>query len=202
MYPLIPYKYFVIYTDLSSEKARRLAADNIAPPRSLFQARIPGKEFEGSVASDGFTINRMISYRNSFLPILNGRFKPIKMGTKINIYVTWHPIILVLSLIFLYPFFEMVVMALKDLLINGHINVGNFDSMGALIGVLYLIGQILFVLETKRAEQFVRTIYKNHEQFPSPEETIPRRSTKQTAFIIIGLAFVVGLFISWLYFGR
>ncbi len=202
MYPLIPYKHFVINTNLSSEEAGRLAADNLAPPRSLFQARIYGKKFEGSVASDGFTINRIIRYRNSFLPVLNGRFKPHKKGTKIDIYVTWHPIILVLSPIFFYPFFEMVVMAIKDLLINGHINASNLDSMGTPIGFLYLIGQILFVFEAKKAERFVRMIYEKHEQFPDSEETVRQQSTKQTAFIIVGLAFIAGLFISWLYFGR
>jgi hypothetical protein len=202
MYPLIPYKYFVIYTNISSEKAERLAADNIAPPRSLFQARTPGKEFEGSVASDGFTINRIISYRNSFLPILNGRFKPLKKGTKISIYITWHPIILILSPIFLYPFFEMVVIAIKDLLINGHITASNLDSTGTSMGFLYLIGQILFVFEAKKVEQFVRKIYEKHEQFPYSEKTVQQQSTKQTAFIIVGLVFIAGLFISWLYFGR
>ena len=203
MYPLIPYKYFVIYTNLSSEKAGKLMAEIIAPPpRSLFQARVPGKEFVGSVASDGFTINRIISYKNSFLPTINGRFKPHKKGTKISVYATWHPIILVLAPMFLYPFFEMVVMVIKDFLINGRIDVGNLDSMGTSMGILYLIGQILFVLETKRAEQFVRTIYKNHEQFSDSEETIQWQNREQTAFIIVGLAFVAGLFFSWLYFGR
>lgn len=202
MYPLIPYKYFVIYTNLSDEKAGKLVAENITQPRSLFQARIPGKRFEGSVASDGFTINRIISYRNSFLPTLNGRFKPFKKGTRVNIYITWHPIILVLSPIFLYPFFQMAVMAIRDLLINGYVNAENLGSVGTLMGLLYLIGQISFVLETKKMEQFVRMIYKDYERFPDPEEIIQKRCAKQTALIIGGVAFVAGVFISWLYFGH
>jgi hypothetical protein len=173
MYPLIPYKYFAIYTNLSVEEAGRLATDNIAPTRSLFQARIPGKEFEGSVASDGFTMNRIIHYRNPFLPNLNGRFKPLKKGIKINIYITWHPVILIfLFPIFFYQFFELVVIAIKEFLINGHINASNLYSLGAPEVIIYLIAQILFVLETKKAEQFVRNVYEKHEQLPVSENTV------------------------------
>ncbi|MBC7879628.1 MAG: hypothetical protein H7Y59_20860 [Anaerolineales bacterium] len=167
MYPLIPYKHFVINTNLSSEEARRLAADNIAPHRSIFQAHISGKEFEGSAASDGFTINRIIRYRNSFLPVLNGKFKPHKNGTKIDIYVTLHPIILVLSPIFFYPFFEMVVMVIKDSIINGYFNTSELDSLGMSIGALYFIGLIAFGVEASKAEKFIRMIYKKHEKSPN-----------------------------------
>lgn len=160
MFPLIPYKHFVINTKLSNEEARRLVEKNIAPSRSIFQARIPGKEFEGSTGSDGFTINRIISYRNSFLPVLNGRFKPNKLGTKIDVYVTLHPIILVFFPIFFYPFFEMIVMAIKDSIVSGHFNPSRFDSLGMFSGVLYFIGQIAFGFETNKAEKFIRMIYK------------------------------------------
>jgi hypothetical protein len=201
MFSLIPYKHLAITTNLSIKDSAILIADNIsAPPTSLFR-RSSGSGFEGSVSRDGFTINRIIHYRNSFLPVLNGRFSPHKRGTKIEIYITLHPIILILSPIFFYPFFEMVVMVIKDFLLTGNINANNLDPMGTGTGFLYLVGIIAFGFEAKKVETFVKMVYEKHEQLPKSEKTT-QQSAARIAYAISGLAFIAGLIISWLSFGR
>jgi hypothetical protein len=200
MYPLIPYKYFVIDTNLSFEDARSLVGDNIAPPRSFFQTRTPGKEFEGNVASDGFTINRAILYRTFFLPFLNGRFIQYKSGTRIKMYITLHPIKLVLSSILFYPLFEMIVLVIRDFLINSHINVNNLSSTGTFLGYFYLIGLLLFGFEAKKAEKFIRMIYKKYEHPTNATILAQQNQLQRMAFTIGGLALIAGLIISWFFF--
>jgi len=51
-----------------------------------------GFEFEGMVSPQGFRISRIISYRNSCIPILSGRFEPFSAGTRIVIEMKMHPL--------------------------------------------------------------------------------------------------------------
>ena len=160
MYPLIPYQHFVINTSLASEEIARLVLDNISPPRSLSQPPAPGKEFEGSVSRDGFTINRIIRGRDSFLPVLNGRFTSIPKGTKVDLYLTPHPIVIVFLLIVCFPLFEMLIVALKDFVLNGDINVPSLSPLGIFAGCLYLIGLVSFGRESKKAVEFAKRILR------------------------------------------
>jgi hypothetical protein len=41
--------------------------------------------FEGSVEGDHFKINRIIDYRNSFLPIIEGRFRGEDSGSRVTL---------------------------------------------------------------------------------------------------------------------
>ena len=150
----------MINTNLSSEEVLRLVSENIAPPRSLFQAHIPEKAFEGSVASDGFTINRIIHGRNSFLPVLNGRFSSAPRGTKIDLYLAPHPIVIIFLLIIFAPFLEMIFVALRDFVLLGQIGGSSLSQFGILSGCLYAIGLISFGLESRKAEEFVKKVLK------------------------------------------
>jgi hypothetical protein len=58
-----------------------------------------GFEFEGCVSPQEFRISRIISYRNSCIPIISGRFEPFGAGTRIVIEMAMHP----LGYVFLVP---------------------------------------------------------------------------------------------------
>ena len=51
-----------------------------------------GFEFEGDVSPQAFNISRIISYRNSCIPVIRGRFEPSAAGTKIVIEMKMHPL--------------------------------------------------------------------------------------------------------------
>ena len=51
-----------------------------------------GFEFEGDVSPQGFNISRLISYRNSCIPVIRGRFEPSANGTRIVIEMNMHPL--------------------------------------------------------------------------------------------------------------
>jgi hypothetical protein len=53
----------------------------------------PKTPFAGKVSAHGFRIIRVVSGRDSFNPMLYGRFLPAPNGTQVSVVVTWHPIV-------------------------------------------------------------------------------------------------------------
>ncbi|OPY65440.1 MAG: hypothetical protein A4E63_02972 [Syntrophorhabdus sp. PtaU1.Bin050] len=52
------------------------------------------KIFEGKVSWEGFKITRIIHYRNSFLPIVQGRFRQEEPGISISVRMYLHPFVI------------------------------------------------------------------------------------------------------------
>jgi hypothetical protein len=71
-----------------------------------------GFKFEGSVSPQEFRISRIISYRNSCIPIISGRFEPSGAGTRIVIEMKMHPLGYVLLVVGMVLSFQMPVMIL------------------------------------------------------------------------------------------
>jgi hypothetical protein len=63
-------------------------------PRSWAQRYFSsgGFQFEGDVSQQGFNITRIISYRNSCIPVIRGRFEPSPTGTRIVVEMNMHPL--------------------------------------------------------------------------------------------------------------
>ncbi len=86
MYPLIPYKRFVIRTNLSCAQAADTLRQFVGPRRigtPVWSTDAP--DFRGEVWPDRFKIQRVIRYRNSFLPVLHGSFTPNGNETLIDV---------------------------------------------------------------------------------------------------------------------
>jgi hypothetical protein len=65
------------------------------PPRQTWMQRqfsSGGIEFEGDLSPREFKISRIISYRNSCLPVIRGRFEPSATGTRVVIEMKMHPL--------------------------------------------------------------------------------------------------------------
>lgn len=63
-------------------------------PRSWAQRHFStgGFEFEGCLSPQEFTISRIVSYRNSCIPVIRGRFEPSATGTRIVVEMKMHPL--------------------------------------------------------------------------------------------------------------
>lgn len=100
---MFPYEKFTINTSLHPEIVRqKLLA--VVEPRKAIRWKINNyeKPYEGEVGDHSFEINRIINYRNSFLPIIKGKIYPEGMGSKIDIKMAMHPFVVVFMSIWLW----------------------------------------------------------------------------------------------------
>jgi hypothetical protein len=85
---LIPYEKFQINTDLSSvELVKRIKT--FTGEKTFFNFN-PSHEFSGHVNEYEFEITKNISYRNSFLPIIEGKIEQKTTGTQVTISMRLH----------------------------------------------------------------------------------------------------------------
>ncbi|HMN29117.1 MAG TPA: hypothetical protein PKE45_13275 [Caldilineaceae bacterium] len=102
MLPLLPYKQFVVDSAYSPEQLQSLLAQAVMPRRSWAERFRPAaKPFEGEITVDGFRISRSISYRNSVLPVITGRFSASARGTRIEIRMSLHPVVVLFAFVWL-----------------------------------------------------------------------------------------------------
>lgn len=98
--PLLPYERFIIETPLLPARAAQALADNVEPRRLLRFGR-GEKAFEGEVADNGFSIQRVIGYRNSFLPRIQGTFERSPNGTRVSGTMKLHPLALAFMVVWM-----------------------------------------------------------------------------------------------------
>jgi len=159
MYPIIPYKRLIIHTSLTADDAARILA-KVVTPRPwyyLFWNR-PTPGFEGHVSRNGFNINRAIGYRNSFLPVLHGRFRFSANGTAVDVRMVMHPTVM-LFLLFWYvilaiALFEFVTDAVQGASISGR----DWIPFGMLV-FIYLMVFFSFGFEAERATRLLNKIF-------------------------------------------
>jgi hypothetical protein len=147
MFPLIPYKHIVIDTSLTKDKAKGIVS----------HALYGGKEFTGKVSENGFTLVRIIHYRNSFLPVLYGKFKMVDKLARIDIHMTLHPGVAIFALFWLG--------IVGYWLINSPVNwMGSRYNNGTwiFIGLVFFLYWMIFFafgFEVKRSENAIRRLF-------------------------------------------
>ena len=86
---LLPRDSFTIHTALSPEAVAATLETWVEPKQWLRFGR-GEKAFEGEYSSRGFKISRIINYRNSFIPVVRGTFRPGPRGVTIAVTMTLH----------------------------------------------------------------------------------------------------------------
>ncbi len=85
---IIPYEKFQIESSLSvAEVLRRIARRTEKKQLFNFSSSLP---FSGDVTDRGFEITKNISYRNSFLPVIEGKVEQTKSGSRVTIAMRLH----------------------------------------------------------------------------------------------------------------
>ena len=92
--PFLPFETLVIETSLSKEEVATNLANNIEPAKIRFWLKPDRKAFEGRLRNDEFKITRIISYRNSFLPIIIGKLHAVGNSTHIIIKMRPHLVVM------------------------------------------------------------------------------------------------------------
>ncbi|WP_213278501.1 hypothetical protein [Chryseobacterium indologenes] len=85
----LPYERITYKTNLSEQEVlTRLSG--FVEPKKFGLGRNSMKDYEGSVNKNSFEISKVIQYRNSFLPQINGRIHNDNDGTQIQVTFSLH----------------------------------------------------------------------------------------------------------------
>lgn len=106
---------YIINSRKTKAEIIQILKENISEKRSIFY-RSYDEFFNGKVFDDSFKIQKNISYRNSFLPIIIGTIKKTENGSEISlkmranrfvagIMIFWFSIVILFCLI--TPFFKI-----------------------------------------------------------------------------------------------
>ena len=164
---LIPFARLEFKTYLDAENVRqRLAAE--VESRTIFRQSIWRRDhrfFAGRVEENGrFQINRVIHYRNSFLPYIYGEITDDLGSTRIKLRLHPHPVVMVLMPIFLGVFFFTFIGAG---LMSGDL-AQNLWIAWPMLGFLFLFYAIIvgfFNFEVNKARQKLEELFQVEKDF-------------------------------------
>ncbi|MGG9962335.1 hypothetical protein [Ferruginibacter sp. SUN106] len=167
----LPVENYTLATKLSVQEVRNRIEDNIGAKEqySLFSFKNNiTKPYVGQLKGNTFTINRVINYRNSFLPIIKGEISEftgqprihIKMrpATMVLVFISaWLGIAGITCLIMLFT----VVVQSREIMQHGisPVMLGPF----AMFCFGYLLTYFAFKLESKKSKEFLQNLFVAEE---------------------------------------
>jgi hypothetical protein len=171
MIPLLPYTQIVFESPLSKEEAvRRLTAEVASRSSGWFERRT--EKFEGTVSAEDFQIRRIIRYRNSFLPVITGRFCPLVKGLRIEVSMRLHLAVLIFSIVWLSIVGAGAVAFGLQFFRTGNVEVRMLTPFVMLL-FFYLLVMIGFGIEANKAKQQLGGIFEaegcNRRESPTKE---------------------------------
>jgi hypothetical protein len=150
----LPHHRFEIVSPLDRQAALAAVTAH-TEPENWFRFTWPNsandKRFEGVVGADGFHVRRVIGYRNSFLPVIDGKVHAAGRGSRIDVSMRlfW----------FVYAFVGIWVVAALT----------GFAASGGAVGLAFGAAMILFVyvmtmagfwFEAGKQERTLREIFQ------------------------------------------
>jgi len=158
---LIPYTKFTlnIYRPLAqveAELAARVKSRSLIRMKWVFSKIDPATPFEGTVANGRFNINRIINYKNSFLPIVVGELNDELDVTRVDVTMRLH-YAMVVVVVALFIVFGITFG------IGGTQNVDGFSPILIIVAVfspIYLLMMIFFNMETNKARLFLEQTWQ------------------------------------------
>ncbi|QKQ75008.1 hypothetical protein [Nostoc sp. TCL240-02] len=115
---LLPHDSFTISTpDALPVVMQRLNAK--VEPQKAFRFSNNHAPYQGTISEESFQIRRVIHYRNSFLPLIRGRFEVESQQTVIHVQMSIHSFVMVfLGFWFLFWYSAVVPIALTGAMPN------------------------------------------------------------------------------------
>lgn len=154
---LIPYKRIAITTLLSPEAARQRVIEVVEPRRFVRVPPIRGP-YQGTVQNNTFKATRIITYRNSFLPVVCGSIEPNTTGS--TVHITFRP-----------NLFVLVLMTMWLGCVTFFLTIGIVSQAVELIvgtAFMWVVGYGMwlggFVFEARKAEAFFTELFNQRVQ--------------------------------------
>lgn len=143
-----PFRKFEFSTPMSPAHAARVLQESVEPPRKWgWPTSAKRGYFEGKVAGLRFKIHRVIHRPDSFLPIIEGRFRSqgSRTGVTLTMRMVW-PAIMVWFAAIAFLFWNSVT-------VDSHV-AQSFNARMVLIAMtlfIYLIASVCFAIEVRLA---------------------------------------------------
>lgn len=159
---LLPYHRFELDSPLKPAAALT-AMQAVTEPEKAFRFNWPSsgneRRFEGEISGDGFHVRRIIGYRNSFLPVIDGTVHAQASGSRISIRMR--------PFIFVYVFAAVWLSISLSVLAAAPWPQGTF--MGLLMAAfLYLMVMAGFWFEASKQKQTLRAIFNARVDTTTP----------------------------------
>lgn len=159
---LLPFKNLRITTDLSFPKVLQRLDEVVDSPKkfriTLPFGSLPPKPYEGTIYGKTFQISRVISGRNSFIPLIEGEIYPQPFGCYININMSLHKIVLAFMIFWLWTTGSIGIFALFAWFVEPSIGPIFIPLLGMFIfGLLLCV--IPFKIEVKMATKFLVALF-------------------------------------------
>ena len=159
MIPLLPYQRLIFESPLSKEEVVRRLTLEVATRQFGWRWSDERTEtFEGTVSEESFQINRIIRYRNSFLPVIQGRISPHARGVQIAVTMRLHVAVLIFSIVWLSFVGFGVTAFVSEFLETRRVEVGALIPIGMMI-FFYLMVTIGFGVEANKASKLLGKIF-------------------------------------------
>jgi len=143
----LPKDSFSYRTTLTIEEATAKLEAHLEPQKMVRMSRTGNKAFEGELKDGRFNMRRILNYKNSFAPQIDGRFEPDASGSRIDVNLFIHPLgLAVMGIIIGMAFLAGLVMLL---LVPSE---GGFNWRGLLpiAAIPFATGMMLFGFNMER----------------------------------------------------
>lgn len=154
---VLPYRKLEIHSPHRVDGAMALLK-NVVEPKKWLRVGSGGALFEGTITDASFEIQRIISYRNSFLPQLRGSIAAEGEGSRVSVTMQLHPVVMVFMIIWLSGVLFAAI-AFIPAAVSDRANLGlALIPLGMLLfGVILTLGA--FTFEAKKAERLLLDIF-------------------------------------------
>jgi hypothetical protein len=160
-----PFRRFEFSSPTGVAHAIRILQEDVEPPRKWgWPTSTKRGYFEGRVAGSRFKILRIIHYRNSFMPVIEGNFRRDDLGSivTLNMRLVW-PIVL-------FWFGIILFLAWSSVAVDSPL-AGPFGARLLLLGMtlfIYLIATIPFAVEVRIAMKRFLELLRSGDTGKSP----------------------------------
>ena len=154
---LLPYERLIIKTSLGVAEARKRIED-VVEPRKYLRGwfNYDHKPYHGEKVGDHFEINRVIHYRNSFLPNIRVDVLPAVMGSAVRVSMRPHPLTIIFMVFWLGVVGCISGAVAWPALHNGTLLSAPPDGLG--LTVFMFVGG--FKYESAQSKEFFRDLFQ------------------------------------------
>lgn len=161
---MFPTQRFTITTYLSPDEVQKKLIEVADPPPTgiQFQWKRSEKPYRGQIGEHSFKISRIIYYRNSFLPQIEGRIKAHGRGSQIEIEMKLHIAVIIFMCVWLSMVGQFVLLFLVVLFQE------DFEPAFLIPVGMFIFGLALpwsgFLPEAKGSKKFLMELFQAVEE--------------------------------------